>query len=200
MPNTGAWTIWFTGLSGAGKSTLALLLAHHLRRLSISHEVIDGDEIRKEFCGDLGFSKRDRYENARRIGYVAKLINRHNVVAIVAAISPYRDVRDEVRAQIPKSIEAHVDCSLEILVERDVKGLYKRALAGEISRFSGVSDPYEAPLSPEIYLNSGLQSKEDSIALITSKLEELSWLPKSQLHHLARAEGAGLAFNSGSGI
>ena len=200
MPHVGAWTIWFTGLSGAGKSTLARLLADHLKGLSISHEVIDGDEIRKEFCGGLGFSKRDRYENARRIGYVAKLINRHNVVAIVAAISPYRDVRDEVRAQIPKSIEVHVDCSLQILVDRDVKGLYKLAMAGEIARFSGVSDPYEAPLSPEIYLNSGLQSKEDSIALVTSKLEDLGWLPKLQRRHLARTGGAGLAFNSGSGI
>ncbi len=196
----GAWTIWFTGLSGSGKSTQALLLAHYLRRLSIPHEVIDGDEIRQDFCSDLGFSKGDRSENTGRIGYLARLLNRHNVVAIVAAISPYREAREEVRRKIPRFIEAHVDCSLQILLDRDVKGLYKRALAGEIACFSGISDPYEAPLSPEIYVNSGLQPKEDSTALVTAKLRDLGWLPKSEVGHLTTARSSDLAFDPRSGI
>jgi adenylyl-sulfate kinase len=181
-----AWTIWFTGLSGSGKSTLARALSRQLKRLSIDHELIDGDEIRTDLCKDLGFSRSDRCENIRRIGYVAALLNRHKIVSIVAAIAPYREARDEVRKRIPCFLETHVDCALEILAQRDVKGLYRRALAREISDFTGVSDPYEPPLSPDIYLNSGAQSEADCTASISSKLRDLGWLPATRHLRTAR--------------
>jgi adenylyl-sulfate kinase len=181
-----AWTIWFTGLSGSGKSTLASGLAAHLEGLGLPHHVIDGDEIRRELCQDLGFSEKDRNENVRRIGYVAQLLNRHGVITIVAAISPYRTARDAVRCKCPLFIEVHVDCSISTLSKRDVKGLYKRALAGEISGFTGVSDPYEAPLNPEIYISSEVQSEEESIAFLIARLQELDCLPKQ--HEFAESE------------
>jgi adenylyl-sulfate kinase len=174
------WTIWFTGLSGSGKSTLSTALAKFLKELSLPHEVLDGDEVRRELCSDLGFSKKDRDENIRRIGYVCQLLNRHNVIAIVAAISPYREARDSVRTKCANFIEVHVDCSLQELVKRDVKGLYHRALAGELASFSGISDPYEAPLRPDIYVNSERESAEESLAVLLSKLEELHCLPGAQ--------------------
>ena len=172
-----AWTIWFTGLSGSGKSTLATALAAHLRELNVAHELLDGDEIRRELCRDLGFSKHDRDENIRRIGYVARLLNRHGIITIVAAISPYRDAREEVRAKIPRFFEVHVDCPLEVLIQRDVKGLYHRALAGELEHFTGISDPYEPPLAPETRVNSGTQSQEQSLAVILAGLAERGWVP-----------------------
>ncbi len=172
-----AWTIWFTGLSGSGKSTLANALAAHLDHLALPHHVIDGDEIRRELCSDLGFSKEDRDENVRRIGYIAQLLNRHGVIAIVAAISPYRAARNAVRRKCPRFIEVHVDCPIAALSKRDVKGLYKRALAGEITGFTGISDPYETPARPEIQINSEEQSKEESIAFLISSLRELGCLP-----------------------
>lgn len=172
-----AWTVWFTGLSGSGKSTLARALASYLDGLSIDYELIDGDEIRRDLCRDLGFTKKDRDENIRRIGYVARLLNRHHVVSIVAAISPFREARSQVRNKIPRFLEVHIDCSLPVLVKRDVKGLYKRALAGELKNFSGVSGPYEPPLRPDIYLNSGKQSEEECLALIVTRLEDLNWIP-----------------------
>lgn len=170
------WTIWFTGLSGSGKSTLAGKLAAYLDQCALPYELIDGDVVRKEICKDLGFSKEDRDENIRRIGYIARLLNRHNVISIVAAISPYRQARTTVQEKLPRFLEVHVDCPLEILVQRDVKGLYHRALAGQIEHFSGISDPYEAPLHPGVYVNSGNQTPEESLATILRKLEELGWV------------------------
>jgi adenylyl-sulfate kinase len=172
-----AWTIWFTGLSGSGKSTLANALAAHLDQLALPHHVIDGDEIRRELCRDLGFSKEDRDENVRRIGYIAQLLNRHGVITIVAAISPYRDARNTVRRKCPCFIEVHVDCPIAALAKRDVKGLYKRALAGEIAGFTGISDPYETPAKPEIHIDSEKQSKEESICFLISSLRDLGCLP-----------------------
>jgi adenylyl-sulfate kinase len=173
---TNAWTIWFTGLSGSGKSTLASALAAHLRDLQLPHQLIDGDEIRRELCRDLGFSKHDRDENIRRIGYVAGLLNRHGVISIVAAISPYRDARDEVRAKIPRFFEVHVDCPMDVLIQRDVKGLYHRALAGELEHFTGISDPYEPPLAPDAYVNSGAQSEAGSFSVILAGLAQRGWI------------------------
>jgi adenylyl-sulfate kinase len=173
------WTIWFTGLSGSGKSTLAGKLAAYLDNDALPYELIDGDVVREEICRGLGFSKEDRDENIRRIGYIAALLNRHNIISIVAAISPYRQARDRVRGKISKFLEVHVDCPLDTLVHRDVKGLYHRALAGQIEHFSGISDPYEAPVRPDVYVNSEGQTPDESLGVIISKLEELGWLATS---------------------
>jgi adenylyl-sulfate kinase len=170
------WTIWFTGLSGSGKSTLAGKLAAYLDNDDLPYELIDGDVVREEICRGLGFSKEDRDENIRRIGYIARLLNRHNIISIVAAISPYRQARENVRTKIAKFLEVHVDCALDTLVHRDVKGLYHRALAGQIEHFSGISDPYEAPVRPDVYVNSGNQTPDESLGVIIAKLEELGWL------------------------
>jgi adenylyl-sulfate kinase len=171
-----AWTIWFTGLSGAGKSTLASALANHLAEHYLACELIDGDEIRRELCSDLGYSKADRDENVRRISYVARVLNRHGVISIVAAISPYREARLEARRKSARFIEVHVDCPLQDLIQRDTKGLYAKALNGSIQKFTGISDPYEAPIDPEIYVNSALQSEEESLAHILAQLAELGLL------------------------
>lgn len=171
------WTVWFTGLSGAGKSTLASALARHLAELPLPFELLDGDEVRRELCADLGYSKDDRDENVRRISYVAQLLNRHNIVTIVAAVSPYRQARSEARKRCPVFIEVYVDCALDVLIERDTKGMYARALDGTLKQFTGVSDPYELPLHPEIYINSGLQSEAESFGILLSRLAELGALP-----------------------
>ncbi len=175
------WTIWFTGLSGSGKSTLANKLAAYLKQWSLPHQLIDGDVVREELCKGLGFSKEDRDENIRRIGYIAGLLNRHNIISIVAAISPYRQARAEMRKKLPNFLEVFVDCPLDTLVRRDVKGLYRRALAGQIEHFSGISDPYEPPLHPDVYVNSGNQTPEESLAVILRRLEELGWINASCL-------------------
>src|SRR5918996_51557 len=147
MTKQEGFTIWFTGLSGAGKTTLAAALAAELANRGLKVEILDGDEVRTNLSKGLGFSKEDRDTNIRRIGYVAHLLTRNGVVAITAAISPYRAIRDEVRARIGRGfVEVYAKCPLETLITRDVKGLYQRALAGEIKEFTGVSDPYEEPL------------------------------------------------------
>src|SRR5438270_11425204 len=146
--------VWLTGLSGAGKSTLANAVARELRGGGVGVEAVDGDEVRQNLSKGLGFSREDRDTNIRRIGYVAKLLTRNGVVVISAAISPYRAVRDEVRREIGAFVEVHVKAWLEPCVRRDTTGLYARALAGEIAQFTGVSDPYEEPLAPELLLDT----------------------------------------------
>ncbi len=168
--------LWFTGLSGAGKSTLAGAVAEAVRAGGRPVEILDGDEVRTNLSKGLGFSKEDRDTNIRRIGYVARLLARQGTIAITAAISPYREIRDEIRAQTPGFIEVYVRCSLDELVRRDVKGLYKKALAGEIANFTGVSDPYEAPLAAEIVVDSERQSIEESTAAILAGLTRLGYL------------------------
>jgi adenylyl-sulfate kinase len=165
-------TLWFTGMSGSGKSTLSGLLAAQLRARGARVEVIDGDVIRTRLCRGLGFSKNDREENISRIGFVCELLSRNGVIAIAAAISPYRACRDELRSRIANFIEIHMHCPLETLVERDVKGLYKKALAGEIPHFTGISDPYEPPLAPEVAIDSSKESLEESVVSILRVLEE----------------------------
>jgi len=174
------FTLWFTGLSGAGKSTLANLLAKELRHRGLKVEILDGDEVRTNLSKGLGFSKEDRDTNIKRIGYVCKLLTRNGVVSISAAISPYREIRDFNREQIGHFIEVYVECSIEKLTERDVKGLYKKALAGEIKNFTGVSDPYEPPLKPEILVNSGKETVEQSLQSILTYLEKHGWIPAAE--------------------
>ena len=165
-------TLWLTGLSGAGKSTIAERVAAELRRRGRRVEVLDGDVIRENLSKGLGFSKEDRDTNIRRIGFVAELLARNGVVVIVAAISPYRAVRDEVRARIDRFVEVQVHCSLDELVRRDVKGLYRRALAGEIEHFTGVSDPYEEPLDPEVVVDTGVENADESVLRVLAALDE----------------------------
>lgn len=166
------FTIWFTGLSGAGKTTLSRMLEQRLRAAGARVELLDGDVVRTQLCKGLGFSKEDRDENIRRIGFVCQLLSRNGVIAIAAAISPYRSVREEVRARIADFIEVYVQCPIDVLAERDVKGLYKKALAGEIEHFTGVSDPYEPPLAPEVTVNSAGEAVEESLEKIWKTLEE----------------------------
>ncbi|HEY6301307.1 MAG TPA: adenylyl-sulfate kinase [Candidatus Binatus sp.] len=172
------FTLWFTGLSGAGKSTLANLLAKELRERGHRVEILDGDEVRTNLSKGLGFSKEDRDINIRRIGYVSNLLARNGVIAISAAISPYRDVRDEVRGLHQRFFEVFVRCTIDKLVERDVKGLYKKALAGEIKSFTGVSDPYEEPLKPELVVDSSTETVEQSLGKLLGRLEELNYISK----------------------
>jgi adenylyl-sulfate kinase len=164
-------TVWFTGLSGAGKSTIATALAEALRAQGRRVEILDGDVVRENLSKGLGFSKEDRDINIRRIGFVAELLTRNGVVVLVAAISPYRAVREEVRAMIGRFLEVHVDCTLDELTRRDVKGLYAKAIAGEIKNFTGVSDPYEAPLDPEVRVDSSVETLEESLAKVLAAIE-----------------------------
>jgi adenylylsulfate kinase len=174
------FTLWFTGLSGAGKSTLSAPVAASLAESGYRVEVLDGDEVRTHLSKGLGFSKEDRDTNIRRIGWVAKTLSKHGIVAITAAISPYRDVRAEVRQSIEKAgagfVEIFVKCPIEVLAERDVKGLYKKAIAGEIPHFTGVSDPYEEPTNPDVVVDSSKETVEESTKKIMSKLKELGYL------------------------
>jgi adenylylsulfate kinase len=183
MSNRIGFTLWFTGLSGAGKSTLAEALSARMKAIDLAHEILDGDVVRTNLSKGLGFSKEDRDTNIRRIGFVANLLTRHGVPVITAAISPYKDIREECRAMIgpDRFIEVHVHAPLDTLVARDVKGLYKKAIAGEIKNFTGVSDPYEAPENPAVYVDSSLEKVEDSLEKIWCHLTERGLIgqPKS---------------------
>jgi adenylyl-sulfate kinase len=170
------FTLWFTGLSGAGKSTITQRLAPILRARGRRVEIMDGDEVRENLSKGLGFSKEDRDTNIKRIGYVAALLTRTGAVAMTAAISPYKAIRDFNRATIGNFIEVYVECPIEVLTERDPKGLYKKALAGEIKGFTGVDDPYEAPEKPEICVNSSSETADESVARIVEYLEREGWL------------------------
>ena len=169
-------TLWFTGLSGAGKSTISVILEEKLKERGKKIEILDGDEVRENLSKGLGFSKEDRDINIKRIGYVAKLLARNGVVALTAAISPYRAVRDFVRQDNKDFVEVYVNCTLEECARRDVKGLYKKAFAGEIKQFTGVSDPYEPPLNPEVTVNTHLETPEESAEKILVKLAELNYI------------------------
>ena len=168
--------VWFTGLSGAGKSTIAEIVVDELRARGRRVELLDGDEIREHLSKGLTFSKEDRDTNIRRIGFVASLLARNGVIAVTAAISPYRSVRDEVRGWIDNFVEVHVATSIEDCEARDVKGLYAKARAGDIPEFTGVSDPYESPLDPEIAIETSGKTPAESAA------EVITWL---ESHNLA---------------
>jgi adenylyl-sulfate kinase len=172
------FTLWFTGLSGAGKTTLARGVEAILRERGMKVEVLDGDIVRQNLSKGLGFSKEDRDTNVRRIGFVCKLLTRNGIVAIGSAISPYREVRDAVRREIRDFAEVYVRCPLDTLIQRDVKGWYKRALSGEVENFTGVSDPYEEPLNPEVVVDTSAETPQESIAKVIAKLEELEYVPR----------------------
>jgi adenylyl-sulfate kinase len=175
------FTLWFTGLSGSGKSTISQLVAEELRRRGLRVEVLDGDVVRTHLSKGLGFSKEDRDINIRRIGWVCEVLSRNGVAAIGAAISPYREIRNEIRDKIERFVEVYVECSIEKLTERDVKGLYQKALNGELKNFTGVSDPYEPPVDPEVICyTDGRETPEESAAKVLAKLEELGYVPMAQ--------------------
>jgi adenylyl-sulfate kinase len=185
LTNKKGFTLWLTGLSGAGKTTLAGLLATELQARGVSVEVLDGDEVRTNLSKGLGFSKEDRDTNIRRIGYVCRLLSRNGVATVSAAISPYSAVRDEVRRAVEQDgaafIEVFVKCPISVLAERDVKGLYKKALAGELKGFTGVSDPYEEPLAPDVVVETDRESVDFSVNKILQHLEQSDLVPEGDL-------------------
>jgi adenylylsulfate kinase len=175
MTNDIGFVLWLTGLSGAGKSTVAAKLGPALAERGHRVELLDGDEVRTNLCQGLGFSRADRDTNIARIGYVANKLAKHGVAVLVAAISPYRAARDQVRASVDQFVEVHVAAPVGVCAQRDVKGLYARALAGEIPHFTGISDPYEPPTDPEIVLHTDHQTVDESVDQV------LTWLETNQL-------------------
>jgi len=169
-------TVWFTGLSGAGKTTISQAVAKRLVEAGCKLEILDGDIVRTNLTKGLGFSKEDRDENVRRIGFVSHLLTRHDAIVLVSAISPYRNVRNEVRERVGSFVEVFVNAPLTVCEDRDVKGLYKKARSGEIPNFTGVSDPYEAPENPEIECRTDLESEEESVEKVISTLKDLGYL------------------------
>jgi adenylyl-sulfate kinase len=165
------FTIWLTGMSGAGKSTISDLLMARFRAVQARVELLDGDIVRTNLSQGLGFSREDRDINIRRIGFVSELLTRNGVIVVVAAISPYRATREEVKNKIPEFVEVFVDCPIEVLAARDVKGLYKRALAGEVGNFTGISDPYEPPPAPDVTVRSDRETVDESVDKIWRELE-----------------------------
>ena len=176
MTSQKGFTLWFTGLSGSGKTTLAKALEPVLRDRGLKVERLDGDIVRQSLTRDLGFSKEDRDKNIERVTFVAKLLTRNDVAVLCSFISPYIERRNRSREEIGSFVECYVECPLETLIERDVKGLYEKALAGEIENFTGVSDPYEPPPNPEITVNSATQTVEESLEAIVRRLEELGYV------------------------
>jgi adenylyl-sulfate kinase len=173
------FTLWFTGLPCSGKSTIAALLAPELERRGHGVEVLDGDVVRTHLCKGLGFSREDRDENIRRIGFVAKLVSRHGGIVITAAISPYRSIRDEVRASMENFVEVYVNTPLEVCIRRDVKGMYKKALAGELKHFTGIDDPYEPPLNPELVIQTDNETPGASSGRILAGLEQMGLIERT---------------------
>jgi adenylylsulfate kinase len=162
--------VWVTGLSSSGKSTISQAVREELLRSGHKVEWLDGDAVRQHISKGLGYSKEDRDENIRRIGYVAELLTRNGVIVLVSAISPYRAVRDEMRARIAKFLEVYVEAPLDICRQRDVHGIYRRSQAGEIQHVTGVDDPYEPPLNPDVVCHTGLETPEESVAKVMARI------------------------------
>ncbi len=176
MANKG-FTLWFTGLSGSGKSTIAERVALKLEKKGVPVEILDGDVVRTHLSKGLGFSHEDRDENIKRVGFVCQLLSRHGVAVIASVISPYRQARDYNREKIKNFVEVYTLCPVEVCEGRDLKGLYQKARAGEIKGFTGVDDPYEPPLKPEVTCKTDVESVEESVNKVIRKLEELGYLP-----------------------
>jgi len=179
MADQKGFTLWFTGLSGSGKTTLAQAIEGELRRRGLRVERLDGDTVRQTLTRDLGFGREDRDRNIERVTFVAKLLTRNGIATLCAFISPYAERRNKTRQEIGDFVECYCECPLEALIERDAKGLYRKALAGDIPNFTGVSDPYEPPTDPEIVVHTGTQSIAESTAIILQRLEELGYLPRA---------------------
>ena len=180
QPPRPGFVVWLTGLSGAGKSTIAAALAAELQARGVAVEVLDGDEVRTNLSRGLGYSKEDRDTNVRRIGYVSRLLARNGVAVVTAVISPYAQVRDEIRNSVESEahfIEVHVDCSIEELTRRDTKGLYEQAQRGTVTNLSGVSDPYERPADPDVHVNSEQQTVPESLSAILELLAKKQLIP-----------------------
>jgi adenylyl-sulfate kinase len=173
---TPGFVLWMTGLSGAGKTTLALILEQMLRERGLKVERLDGDVVRESLTRDLGFTAEDRAKNIERVTFVAKLLSRNGVGCICAFISPYQHVRDHVRENTTNFLEVFIDAPLETVIERDVKGMYKKAIAGEIPNFTGISDPFEAPENPDIHIRTDQQTPEESALVILDKLATLGYV------------------------
>jgi adenylylsulfate kinase len=170
------FTLWFTGLSGSGKSTIAERVALKLERKGLPVEILDGDVVRTHLSKGLGFSREDRDENIKRVGFVCQILARNGVAAIASVISPYREAREHNRQKIKNFVEVYTRCPVEVCAERDLKGLYQKAQAGEIKGFTGVDDPYEPPLNPEVICKTDVESVEESVEKVIHKLEELGYL------------------------
>jgi adenylylsulfate kinase len=181
MNHDTGFVLWLTGLSGAGKSTIAAKLGPALAERGHRVELLDGDEVRTNLCQGLGFSREDRDTNIARIGYVAGKLAKHGVAVLVAAISPYRQARDLVRAEVDNFVEVHVAAPVQTCAERDVKGLYAKALSGEIKHFTGVSDPYEPPLAPEVVLHTEAETVDESVEQVIAWLEATALTAPSDL-------------------
>jgi adenylylsulfate kinase len=181
MMNTG-FTIWFTGLSGSGKSTLSEVIEQHMKALGRNVEVLDGDIVRTHLSKGLGFSREDRDTNIKRIGFVCNLLTRNGVICISAAIAPYREARDWARKEIGNFVEVYVRCPIDVCRQRDVKGLYKLVDEGKIKNFTGVDDPYEEPLHPELIVETDTETVDESVARIFAKLTQLGYLEAEDDH------------------
>jgi adenylyl-sulfate kinase len=177
-PGLGGALLWFTGLPSSGKSTIAREVFQRLLDRGLPVELLDGAEVRESLSRGLGFSKEDREEHIRRIGYVAKLLSRNGVIAICAAVSPYRATRDEVRRNTSHFVEIYVECPVQVAEQRDTDGWYARARRGEVDDFTGVNAPYEPPLTPEVHIHSDLESVEQATTKVISRLEDLELIPR----------------------
>ncbi|NLF63199.1 MAG: adenylyl-sulfate kinase [Chloroflexi bacterium] len=171
------FVVWMTGLSGAGKTTIAHVLVDELKARGLKVERLDGDVVRQSLTRDLGFSKEDRDKNIERVTFVAKLLSRNGVACICSFISPYQAVRDQVRAETTNFIEVFVDAPLDVVVQRDVKGMYKKAIAGEIENFTGISDPFEPPVNPDIHVHTDRETVQESADIILKYLEKRGLIP-----------------------
>jgi len=171
------WVLWMTGLSGAGKTTIALELIKELEARGIRSERLDGDVVREGLTRDLGFSKEDRDKNIERVTFVAKLLSRNNVGVVCSFISPYKAMREHVKQEVTNCVEVYIDAPLEVVEGRDIKGWYKKARAGEVKNFTGISDPFEAPESPDLHIRTDQLSLEESVAKALAYLEERGFIP-----------------------
>jgi len=176
-PRFQGFTLWFTGLPCSGKTTISEIVERELRERGLNVEALDGDEVRKNLSKDLGFSKEDRDTHLRRIGFIAKLLTRNHIATLAAFVSPYQELRSHLRSEIGSFVEVYVKCPVEVCIQRDVKGMYKKALAGEIQNFTGISDPYEEPVKPEIIVETDKETAPESAQKVLRDLEILGYIP-----------------------